>query len=127
MDKKLLEQIAKGEGNSEELDMFDKMAFSGVQKEPSEEFTSKVMQALPPRPTRRRNYQVWAIILGFLVAITVWGMEGFYMPQINFSMDYFGFDKSIEMNGMLQGFMMINAILVLLLIDRAVQRRKRFS
>lgn len=109
------------------MELFDEMAFSELSKEPSMDFTAKVMQGLAIRPSRKNGYQFWGILAGLAVVFVLWGLEGFRVPSLTLAFDYFGLDKSFEVTGMLKGFMMVNALLVLLLIDRAVQRRKRVT
>ncbi len=124
MDRKLIEQIARGD-HEEGIEQFDNMAFSGLPKEPSLDFTAKIMKNLPARPSKQIGYQFWGLMAGLVVVLVLWGMDGFYVPDFNVAFEYFGFNKSFEMTGMLKGFMMINALLVILLIDRAVQRRRK--
>ncbi len=127
MDRKLIEQIAKGEADDLMMNQFDELNFSHFSKEPSMDFTKKVMSSLPRRASKTLSYQTWGIIVGFILAGVLWSIEGFTLPDLTYAFDYFGFNKSFEMTGMLKGFMMINALLVLLLIDRALQRRRLFS
>ena len=129
MERKTLRDIAEGKATELDEQRFDEQIAGETIKTPSLNFTANVMQALNKKTqTRAGFFQVWSIIIGVMVAIILWSLEGFAMPQINVPVDVPQLDvKSVDVTNMTMVFMSVNAVLVLFLIDRYFQHRKRMS
>jgi hypothetical protein len=125
MERKTLIDIA--EGRSSELDeqRFDEQVAGETIKMPSVNFTAGVMQAVSRKTQTRGGFiQFWSIIIGVVVAIVLWAMEGFVTPEINVPVNLPQI-QSVNMTNMTMVLMSANALLVLFLIDRWFQHRKR--
>jgi len=128
MDKKKLVEMAQGSADDRTIEKFDEVVKHEVLKAPSMNFTTNVMGAIQRRAASRMSFlQVWSIILGVVVAIVVWAIEGFATPNINIPVNVPQLSQvqSIDVSNMTMVFMMVNALLVLVLIDRWFQYKKR--
>jgi hypothetical protein len=128
MDKKKLRELAEGSSDDLVIEKFDHVVANEVIKSPKLNFTAEVMGAIQRKTaTRMGFFQVWSIILGVVVAIVVWALEGFVMPTIslNVNVPVLNEVQSVDLSNATMVFMMINALLVLLLIDRWFQHKKR--
>ena len=125
MEKKKLREIAEGKDNELLTQKFDEYVSSEMIKSPSLNFTSSVMGALNTKTQSRSGFiQVWSIIIGVMVAIILWAMEGFVTPEISVPINLPQVE-SVNMGNMMMVLMSANALLVLFLIDRWFQHRKR--
>jgi xanthine/uracil permease len=128
MDKKKLRELADGSTDDRAIEKFDQVISNEVIKPPKLNFTADVMGAIQRRAaTRMGFFQVWSIILGVVVATVLWAIEGFAVPDIKLAVNLPQVSQvqSVDVTNMTMVFMMVNALLVLLLIDRWFQHKKR--
>lgn len=126
MEKELLKNIASDQASDRELEKFDRVN-SEAWSSPSSTFTDRVMNVLP-KPSRL-GWHFWGISLGVVLVLVLWGVGGFVTPNVALSYEGFNLGQfDLELTEMTKGFMVANALLLLLFIDRVVQRkRKRFG
>lgn len=129
MDRRILRDIAEGKSSEMDDQRFDQLMAPETIKTPSLNFTAGVMRKLDKKTQTRAGFiQVWGIVLGVVTAIVLWSLEGFVMPQISVPIDLPKVDlQSVDMTNMTMVFMSVNALLVLFLIDRWFQHRKRMT
>lgn len=121
MEKEELERIAQDSANQGELKRFDIQTESSL-LEPSADFTKKVMGALPG-PNATIGLHIWGILLGVALVLIIWAVGGFNSPTISLDLDVL--EESVDLTQMTRAFMIANGLLILLLVDRIVQKRKR--
>jgi hypothetical protein len=129
MERKVLKDIALGKAREIEEQRFDELMARETIKTPSVNFTAGVMRALNKKTQTKAGFiQVWSIIIGVMVAIVLWSLEGFAMPKISIPVNLPQVQMAaVDMTNMTLVFMTVNALLVLFLIDRWFQHRKRMS
>lgn len=129
MERKILKDIAEGKANEIDEQRFDELMAKETIKAPSVNFTAGVMKALNKKTqTRAGFFQVWSIIIGVMVAIVLWSLEGFAMPNISVPVNVPQVQiKSVDMTNMTMVIMSVNALFVLFLIDRWFQHKKRMA
>ncbi len=123
MEKKLIDNISNEPTNSE-MEKFDSMVKDFMIKEPSVSFTQNVMAKIQPS-SQKADKQLWWILLGTVMTACIWLVGGFgnaapiaiTLPQVAL--------PSVEMGPLVKGFGFINLMLILLLLDRYFQKRKR--
>lgn len=128
MDKKKLRELAEGSMDDSAIEKFDQVVSGEVVKTPKLNFTAEVMGTIQRKTVSRMGFfQVWSIILGVMVAIVVWALEGFVTPTINLDVNVplLNEMQSVDLSNATMVFMMVNALLVLVLIDRWFQHKKR--
>jgi len=128
MDKRKLREVAEGSTEDRAIEKFDQVIANEVIKAPNLNFTAQVMGAINQRAAARMGFfQVWSIILGVIVAIILWSMEGFAVPDIKLvvNLPQVSQGHSVDVTNMTMVFMSVNALLVLFLIDRWFQHKKR--
>jgi len=128
MDKKKLAEMAQGSADDRAIEQFDQLMTSEIIKSPRLSFTADVMAVIQRKTVARMGFfQVWSIILGVVVAMLVWSLEGFALPEMNLSLPIPQVSQvqSVDMTNVTMVFMMVNALLVLVLIDRWFQHKKR--
>lgn len=131
MDKKELQKIRDDKADDLSVKKFDQIASRLIVSRPSTDFTSKVMSALPGQGFKV-GLHIWGILLGVVLVIVLWGVGGFVTPEMTLSFQLPENLKSIEtgpieLTAMTKIFMIINGLLVLLLVDRIVQGKRRFN
>ncbi len=127
MDKKKIREVAEGSTDDHAIEKFDLVIANEVIRTPKLNFTAEVMGAINRKTaTRMGFFQVWSIILGVVVAIVLWAIEGFAVPDIKLAVNLPQVSQvqSVDMTEMTMVFMSVNALLVLFLIDRWFQHRK---
>ncbi|NNE55434.1 MAG: hypothetical protein HKN32_05400 [Flavobacteriales bacterium] len=130
MEKEILKNIATDKVEDSELKKFDQMVEKSWIGNPSSDFTRKVMNSLPSGDSFKIGLHVWGIIAGVSLVIILWGLGGFVTPEIKLSYQLpenlqIIETGTIELTQITKGFMVANALLLLLLLDRVIQRRNR--
>ena len=128
MDKKKLAEMAQGSADDRAIEQFDQMMTHEAIQTPRPNFTANVMAVIQRKTVSRMGFfQVWSIILGVVVAMLVWALEGFALPKMKLSLPIPQVSQvqSVDMTNVTMVFMMVNALLVLVLIDRWFQHKKR--
>ena len=123
MDKKLIEKI-KADPSNTDIERFDNMVSGLLTKEVSKSFTKNVIARVQPS-VQKVDGHIWWILLGIVFTAGIWVFGGFgnaaplelSLPQVSV--------PAIEMGPLIKGFGFVNIILILLLLDRYFQRRKK--
>lgn len=132
MDKKQLHELAEDKANEEAIRQFDDWAATEAVRKPRATFVQNVMQGIA-QPARKPSsfWHMWTIVLGVMVAIVLWAIEGFALPKMNVNVNLPQVEnlplpdtQSLDMTNVTMIFMSVNALLALFLIDRWYQHRK---
>ena len=123
MEKKLIEKIVANP-SEKEIEKFDDTVSRFLVKETSATFTKNVLAKIQPSKAKA-DHHIWWILLGMVVTAGIWIFGGFgstvplelSLPKVSV--------PAIEMGPLIKGFGFVNIILILLLLDRYFQGRRK--
>ena len=124
MERETLKRIVTDTANEEDILNFDTHQES-FQQDVSAGFTDQVLNRLQ-RGSSKIGIHVWGIVLGVITVLVLWGLGGFVTPEIALNYEVLNIGD-VELTEITQVFMMGNALLLLLVIDRIVQRKKKVA
>jgi len=123
MEKKLIEKIIENPSEGD-IEKFDDLAKKGFIKIVSPSFTKNIMAKIIPS-TQKADGQIWWILLGVFLTVGIWIFGGFsHAAPIELSIPKVEI-PAIEIGPLIKGFGFVNIVLILLLIDRYFQRRRK--
>ena len=122
MDKKLIEKINTDPSNTD-IERFDDVVGGLLTKEVSKSCTRNVIARIKPS-AQKADSHIWWIILGVVFTAGIWVFGGFGNGALELSLPKVSV-PAIEMGPLIKGFGFVNIILILLLLDRYFQSRKK--
>jgi len=123
MENELIEKIIDNP-SEREIEKFDQVIRQNIMKNVSASFTKNVMAKIQPA-TQKADNQIWWIVAGMVMTASIWLFGGFgnaapieiALPKVSL--------PSVEVGPLIKGFGFVNIMLILLLLDRYFQRRRK--
>lgn len=122
MEKQLVEKIVTGD-SEKDIEIFDRTVSGLLVKKVSSSFTKNVMVQIQPS-TQGADGQIWWIVIGMITTACIWVVGGFGNAALEIELPRITL-PAIEMGPVIKGIGFVNIILILLLLDRYFQRRKK--
>ena len=122
MEKKLVEKILAGD-SEKDIEMFDKKVSGLLMKKVSASFTKNVMVQIQPS-VQKADGQIWWILIGAIITAGIWVVGGFGNAALEIDLPRVTL-PAVEIGPLIKGVGFVNIILILLLLDRYFQQRRK--
>lgn len=127
-----LKKVVAETATEAEIEKFDRSISKVYGKSPKPGFVRRVMYALPDPKPFRFGFRDWMIVIGLLLVFGLWSLQGFVLPDVQTDLKFPAVSEwipptDVEISWMAQSIMVLYGFLLLILIDRMIQHKKRMS